>query len=149
MDDIFVLNHDQIKATPKYKTITYARLVMDFCPQQEDPNRIRMTARGNLIQYSGELTTHTLNLSTTKILWNSVVSTAGAKFAVLDISSMYLHIPLASEDYEYMQIPLNIFPEHTIEQYNLRDHEKGGLYTLKYNKQYTACRRWGPLQINC
>ena len=32
MDAIFVLTHDQIKAIPKHKTITYARLVVDYPP---------------------------------------------------------------------------------------------------------------------
>ena len=85
-----------------------------------------MTAGGNLIKYAGELTTRTANLTTFKILWNSVVSTEGAQFASFDISNMYLHTPLAPEDYEYMRIPLKVLPEHTIRQYNLEEHQKGG-----------------------
>ena len=37
MDVIFVLDHEQIKAIPKHKTITYARLVVDFRPQKKGP----------------------------------------------------------------------------------------------------------------
>ena len=44
---IFVLEHEQIKNTPKDQTITYARMVIDYCPQRVEPNRVRMTAGGN------------------------------------------------------------------------------------------------------
>ena len=66
MNAILVLTHDQIRAIPKSKTITYTRLVVDFRPQKADPNRVRMTAGRNLIQYAGELTTQTSDLSTAK-----------------------------------------------------------------------------------
>ena len=64
--------------------------MVDFCPQKEDPNRVRITAGGNLIQYPGELTTQTADLTTAKLLWNSVLSTPGAKFMALDVGNFYL-----------------------------------------------------------
>ena len=134
MNAIFVLNHDEIRRIPKHKKITYARLVVDFRPQKADPNRVRMTAGGNLIEYAGELTTRTADLTTAKIVWNSVLSTPGAKYACFDISNMYLHTPLAPEDYEYMRIPIAVLPEHTIEQYNLHEKAKNGFV-------YLECRR--------
>ena len=109
-DAIHVLTHEQIRKIPKHKVITYARLVVDFRPQKKDPNRVRMTAGGNLIEYAGELTTRTADLTTAKIVWNSTISTAGAKYACFDISNMYLHTPLAPEDYEYMRIPYKLSP---------------------------------------
>ena len=82
-----------------------------------DPNRVRITAGGNLIEYTGELTTRTADLTTSKILWNSVLSTPKAKFMCLDIKNVYLCAPL--ERYEYIKMPLDILPEHIIEQYQL------------------------------
>ena len=119
---------------PKEKTITYARLVVDFRPQKKDPNRVRMTAGGNLIKYAGEITTHTADLTTAKIVWNSVLSTAGAKYACFGISNMYLHTPLAPEDYEYMRIPLKLLPDHTIEQYGLREKALDGMVYIEMRK---------------
>ena len=87
---------------------------------------MRMTAGGNLIHYAGELTTQTADLMTAKIVWNSVVSTPGAKYACFDISNMCLHTLLAPEDYEYMRIPLKLLPEHIIQQYGLREKAKNG-----------------------
>ena len=77
-NSIFVMTHEQIRNIPRDRVVTYARLVVNYRPQKEDPNRVRMTAGGNLIAYPGELTTRTADISTAKILWNSVISTEDA-----------------------------------------------------------------------
>ena len=38
----------------------------------------------------------------------------------IDIKSFYLENP--PDQYEYMRFPIDIFPEHTKNQYNLRQH---------------------------
>jgi len=65
---IVFLDHIGIRAIPTDRTITYARIVVDYRPQKEDPNRVRITVGGNLIDYPGELTTNTADLITSKIL---------------------------------------------------------------------------------
>ena len=77
-NSIFVLTHGEIANIPRDRVVTYARLVVDYRPQKEDPNRVRMTAGGNLLNYPGELTTRTADVSTAKILWNSTISTDDA-----------------------------------------------------------------------
>ena len=76
------------------QTVTYGRIVIDYRPQKQDPNRARITAGGNLIKYPDELTTRTADLTTTKLLWNSVLSTKDAKYMFIDIKNMYLATPL-------------------------------------------------------
>ena len=51
-----------------------------------------MVAGGNLIKgsYPGELTTRTANSTTSKLHWNSVLSTQNAKYMCLDIANFYL-----------------------------------------------------------
>ena len=88
-----------------------------------------MTAGGNLIKCPGNLTTRTADLTTSKILWNSVLSTDGAKFMGLDVGNFYLETPM--ERYKYMKMPLALFPKHTIEQYKLNDNAKNGLVYLE------------------
>jgi hypothetical protein len=65
----------------------YAWVVVDFHPQKANPHQIQITAGGNLINYHGELTTRTADLTTSKLMWNSVLSTKGAKFMCLDIKN--------------------------------------------------------------
>ena len=81
--DFFVMTHKQIaKMQAKGKKPTYARVVVDFCPQKEDPNRFIITAGGNLTKYAVEITTLTSEVTTAKMLWNSLISTDGAKFSL-------------------------------------------------------------------
>ena len=121
-NSIFVLSHEEIRRIPRDRTITYARVVVDFCPQKPDPNWVCITAGGNLIHYLGDLFTRTADLTTSKIIWNSVVSTKDARYMCLDIKYFYLGTPL--EQYEYMSIPLALFPQHMINQYDLNTHAK-------------------------
>jgi hypothetical protein len=85
------MDHKEIQQIPKDRTITYGRIVIDHRPQKADPNRVRITAGDNLItDYPGEVTTHTADLTTSKILWNSVISTEGARFMGIDIKSFFI-----------------------------------------------------------
>ena len=87
---------------------------------------------GNLTKYPGKLTTRTADLTTLKLLWNSVISTDDARFAALDVGNFYLETPL--ERYKYMQLPLKHFPQHTIDQYNLRENAKNGWVYVEIRK---------------
>jgi hypothetical protein len=107
-NSIFVVTHDEIQTIPKNQTVTYARVVVDFRPQKADPHCIRITAGGNLINCPGELLTRTADLTTSKIMWNSILSTAGAKYMCLDIKNFYLMAPL--DQFEYMKMPIALFP---------------------------------------
>jgi hypothetical protein len=88
------MSHDEIKRIPKDRTVTYARIVVDYRPQKADPNRVRITVGGNLIDYPGELTTRTADMTTAKILWNSVLSTPNAEYACADVGNFYLATPM-------------------------------------------------------
>jgi len=121
---IFVMTHDEISLIPADRTIMYARVAVDFRPQKMDPHRIWITAGGNLINYPGELTTRTDDLTTSKLIWNSVLSTDGAKYMCLDIKNFYLTAPL--DRFEYMKMPLSLFPSWTKEKYNLDKLAKNG-----------------------
>jgi hypothetical protein len=84
-NSIFVMMHEEIKKIPKMQTMTYAWVIVDFRPQKADLHQIRITAGGNLITYPGELSTCTANLTTSKLMWNSVLSTKGAQCMCLDM----------------------------------------------------------------
>ena len=47
------LTHAEIAKIPSDCTVTYARIVVDYRPQKDDPNRVRITVGGNLIDYPG------------------------------------------------------------------------------------------------
>jgi hypothetical protein len=105
---ICYLSHTDICKIPQDRTVTYACTVIDHHPQKEDPNHVRITVGGNLINNPFELTTRTADMVSSKILWNSVISTKDARFAGANINNMYLETPL--DWYEYMKIPIALFP---------------------------------------
>jgi hypothetical protein len=92
---IFFLSHKEIWCIPTNRTVTYACiLVIDHCPQKEDPNYVCITVNGNHINYLFEHTTRTTDMVSSKLLWNSTISTKGARFASADIKNMNLEMPL-------------------------------------------------------
>ncbi len=103
----------------RQKDITYARICANYRPEKADPNRIRITLGGNLVNYPGDVGTRTADMLTVKLLFNSVISTPAAKFMSLDISNCYLMAPMTR--YEYVRMNLDDFPDEIIEEYKLRE----------------------------
>ncbi len=70
---MFVMTHDEIAhAYQKKKVFTFANPVVDYCPQKEYPNQIRITAMGNLITYNGDPSVRTADINMAKLHWNTV-----------------------------------------------------------------------------
>jgi hypothetical protein len=100
-------------------------------------------AGGNLIQYKGNLSTHTADI-TSKILWNSVLCTKNAKYMCLDIKNFYLTAAL--EYFEYMKIPLSLFPVWKWEQMLTPTRD---LSTSIWSMQCRASPKQGSWPTNC
>ena len=95
--------------------------MVDYQPQKDDPNRVRLCVSDNLLDdLEGELTTRTADLVTSKILWNSTISTEGARYACVDIKFFYLNTPMKQQ--RYMKMKRHLIPDEFIDLYNLRDH---------------------------
>ncbi len=71
---MFVMSLQDIPQFPKDCVVPYARVVINHHPQKTDPNCIRITAGGNLINYPGELTTRMADITTLKLHWNSILA---------------------------------------------------------------------------
>jgi hypothetical protein len=71
-------------------------------------------------------------LTTAKILINSVISTLGAKFLVIDITNFYLNTPLGR--FEYMVINLSSLPQETIDKYDLIELAQDGKVYIEIQK---------------
>ncbi len=145
---IFFLSPKQVWYIPTDRTVMYGQIVINHWPQKEDPNSVRITVGGNLINYPFELTTHTTDMVSSKLLWlwNSTISTKGARFAGADIKNMYLDTPL--DRYEYMEMPLSLFPQDSIENYGLLDKAINGYVYMEICKVCTAFRKLAFLLTN-
>jgi hypothetical protein len=72
---MFVMTPQDVENMPPDRLATYANIIVDFQPQKEDPYRIQICIGGNLINHPGKLTTRTADITTSKLHWNSVLST--------------------------------------------------------------------------
>jgi hypothetical protein len=106
-----------LQAVPKGKIITYERFVVEIRPNKPEIHGVRLTVGGNLIKYPGDFSTRSADLTTSKCLFNSTISTEGAKYMCLDVKNFYLGTPMDS--FEYMRIPIKLIQHKIIEQYNL------------------------------
>jgi hypothetical protein len=121
-----------VTEVPQGRKATYGRFVCTVRPQKSEPERTRLTVGGNLVDYPGDVSTRTSELTTTKILLNSTISTPDAKFMTGDIKNFYLNTPLDRP--EYMQLPLALIPKEIIEQYNLRKLAYKGIVFIEINR---------------
>jgi hypothetical protein len=90
---------------------------VDIRPNKSETHRVRLTVGGNLIQYPGDVSTRSADLTTSKFLWNSTISTDGARYMCLDVKNFYLVTPM--DTFEYMRILNKLIPHEIIEQYKL------------------------------
>jgi hypothetical protein len=111
---------------------TYAKVVVAYRSQKEDPDQIRITAGGYSINYPRELTMRTANMTTTKFHWNSVLSTSKACYMCLNIVDFYLTATL--HQYKYIKMPISLFLLWITTQYNLEKKVVGGYIYLQMRK---------------
>ena len=114
-----------------------------YRPQKEDPNSVKLTAVGNVITYLGNVTTCASDLTTSKIRWNNVLSTARANYTCIDIKSCYICAPM--DRYEYIRMKLTDFPEHVQQQYNIQSHSKNGYVYLEIWRSIYSLPQAGKL----
>jgi hypothetical protein len=100
------------QAIPKGKIVTYGRFVVDIRPNKTETHQVRLTVGGKLIQCLGDVSTLSADLTTSKCLWNSTISTDGAKYMCLDVKNFYLGTPMDS--FECMRIPIKLIRQEII-----------------------------------
>jgi hypothetical protein len=128
-DTIFFIPRARL---PAKRRPTYGRIVVELRPQKSEVFRTRLTVGGNLIQYPGNVSTPTADLSTTKCLINSTISTPGARFLTCDIKNFYLNTPMTQ--WEYMKLPLAQIPATIIAQYQLAELADNGWVYIEIRK---------------
>ena len=103
----------------RLKDVTYGKFECKVRPEKADPNRVRLAVGGDRITSVIDVSTPTAEMLVSKILFNSVVSTKGAKFMTMDIKNFYLMTPLNRP--EYLKLKLSQIPDEIIEEYGLRE----------------------------
>jgi hypothetical protein len=124
------------QAIPKGKIATYGRFMVDIRPNKTETHRVRLTVGGNLIQYTGDVSTRSADLTTSKCLCNITISTEGAKYMCLDVKNFYLVTPMDS--FEYMRISIKLIPQEIITEYNLLSLVSDGHVNIEVKKACMA-----------
>ena len=68
---------------------------MQYTTRKGREKRTRFTVGGDKVNHPGEFATPTVEILVANMLFNSVVSTKGAKFTKMDISNLYLMTTLS------------------------------------------------------
>ena len=123
--------------------MTYPRYIVDIRLEKAEPYRTRITAGGNLLEYLGNVTTHTAGMETIKCHWNSVLSTKGAKYCTGDISNMYLCSWL--KDYEYVRFNIELIPPQIIAHYKLQGLVHKGYVYAKIKRAWYGLKQLGKV----
>ena len=125
---------------------TYGRLVCDIRPHKSKTHRTRLTVGGDLIDYPGDKSTATADLTTIKCQLNATVSDAKSRFCTTDIKKFYLGTPL--ESFEYLKLRLDIIPDEIISQYNLHELAFDGWVYCEIRKGCMGSRTQVKLQTS-
>ncbi len=75
---------------PTNKQPTYSRIVCNVCPQKKEQNYTHLTVGGDGIDYPGNKSIPTADLTTAKLLINLTISTPGVIFLDINLANFYL-----------------------------------------------------------
>ncbi|KAL7474380.1 hypothetical protein ACHAW6_000355, partial [Cyclotella cf. meneghiniana] len=101
-------------------------------PQKTEKEQTPLTRGGNSIDYPWEVTTPTADLTKAKLLFNSVISTPGARFLTMDIKDFYLNTPM--EHPEFMRLKYDFLPQEIITKYGLTQKVLNGWVNVRIEK---------------
>jgi hypothetical protein len=122
---------------------TYARYTAAKRPEKEKPNRCRITAGGDRLEYHGNTTTHTASMETIKIHWNSTISTRTAKYCTMDCSNMYLESFLPTP--QYVRFLKSLIPPKFYEQYGLDYYADGDYVYARIVRAWYGLKESGKI----
>ena len=128
---------DTIKFIPYYDvpvqtTVTYGQTVCTYRPQKDKKHCMRLNVGGNLIVCLFDVSAPTSDLTTAKLLFNSVISTPGTGFVTLDLNNFYLGTPLPEA--RYMKMKLDILPDEIIKKNTLLNIVPNGWVYFRIKK---------------
>ena len=92
---------------------------MQYPTKKTETHRTRLTAGGNLTYYTGEVSTPTSDLTTTKIHINSDISDVKSRYMCMNVKYFYIDNHMYRE--EYIMIQISMIPQESVKIYNLAE----------------------------
>jgi hypothetical protein len=112
-------------------------------PTKKEKKCVRLTVGGDRLDYSGDVATSTVHITTFKILIKSTLSTADVAMMMMDIKNYYLGTLLPR--FEYMKMLLSRFPEEIVDRYNLDTLAVDGWVYIEIRKGMYRLKQVGLL----
>ena len=78
-DTVLFVAQDQLPKD-RLQDFSYGRIVVDFRPQKEEPHRTRLSVGVDLIVYARDLNRPTADITTSKLIINSTITTPRARY---------------------------------------------------------------------
>ena len=91
-----------------FKDLTYGKINCNYREGKAEPNKVRLTAEGDRMNYPGDVGTPTSNLLTVKLLLNSIISTSGVDFFTMDTKCFTWILPWQgtnTSDWKFLTCP--------------------------------------------
>jgi hypothetical protein len=92
----------EVENIPTDRKITYGKIVCDYKPHKKEKECVRLTVGGDRLNYSRDVATSTVDITTFKILISNTLSTEDVAMMMMDIKNYYLVNPLPR--FEYMKM---------------------------------------------
>ena len=95
---------------------------------------MRITVGSIRIDYPGKLTARRADLTTTKMMWNSVIGTKDARYACANIQS-FLNLETPLDRPEYTKMAMSLISQENHDAYGIQDKKpKMDLYTWRLSR---------------
>ena len=120
------------KDKPKDRRATYVRDVCDIRLPKTEIDRTRLTAGGNMIDYTGEVSTPTSDLTTMKLHVNSAISDVKLRYICMDVKYFYLKNKM--DRYEYIIIHISMIPQEFVYKYDITEKAHNGYIHARLTK---------------
>eukprot|EP00804_Cyclotella_cryptica_P018248 CCRYP_005977-RA/>CCRYP_005977-RA protein AED:0.36 eAED:0.36 QI:0/-1/0/1/-1/1/1/0/334 len=108
----------------RLKSVTFSKIVIVEHPQKKEKERMCLKVVGTYIDYPGNTAVTTSDLTTAKLLFNSVISTPGTTFHSGDLKNFYLNTPMDRP--KYMRLKFGLIHTEIIDTYRLNEYNKDG-----------------------
>ena len=93
------------------------RAVCNIQPQKTETHIKRLPTGENMIDYPGEVSTSTSDLTTMKLHVNSAISDIKLRYMCMDVKDIYLNNQM--DRVEYIIIQISMIPQEFLDKYNL------------------------------
>jgi hypothetical protein len=99
----FFISKDKVPKD-RAKDVTYWSFRCNLKPNKTETHCTRLTTGGDRVNYPGNAGTPTADMTLFKILLNSIISTKGARCAMVDIKDFYLCMPMKRFEHTRLKI---------------------------------------------